>query len=55
MREFKLEIKIEGRWLETKQDGDVETLYIAEKIMHKAGIKARVVMITTKREIIPPA
>ena len=55
MREFQLEIKVEGMWLATVPSGDCETLYVAEKMMHDAGIKTRVVMLTTEREILPPA
>jgi len=52
MREYILQIKIDGMWIETKPYGDAELLFEAEKKMHDAGIRARVQQITTEREVV---
>lgn len=52
MKKYLLEFKVAGKWVATEQTDDIDTLTVAEHLLHKAGIKARVVMITTDREII---
>jgi len=51
-RLFAVEFKIDGIWMQSKPLGDIDLFYRAEKILHEAGVKARVVAITTETEIL---
>ena len=52
MKQYILEIKPADLWIKSEPARYSEDLLAAEKILHAAGIKARVVRLITDREII---